>query len=229
MVNRAPRQDGEASIGRTSTDDLEQTGSSADQALRRLREGNARFLSDEPVVSDTSRQRRLQVARGQRPFATLVGCSDSRVGPEILFGVGLGDLFIVRSAGNNVDIAGIGSIEYSVAMLDVPLIVVLGHDQCGAVGAAADVVLDDRELPGSIGRMIEPIIPAVLRAQRNLRPGESLADKAVEENVRQIVKRLKTASEPILLDGQRSGSLKIVGAVYRLATGRVDFMDTTDH
>ena len=77
--------------------------------------------------------------------------------------------------------------------------------------------------------MIEPIIPAVLRAQRNLRPGESLADKAVEENVRQIVKRLQTASEPLLLDAQRSGALKIVGAVYRLDTGQVDFMDASEH
>ena len=162
MGKTVPRQKStpSASVWQPSSPDGESTEFTADQALQRLRDGNQRFLSDEPVHSDTSRHRRLEIARGQQPFATLVGCSDSRVRPELLFGVGLGDLFIVRSAGNNVDIAGIGSIEYSVAVLNVPLIVVLGHDQCGAVAAAADVVTDDRELPGSIGRMIEPIIPA---------------------------------------------------------------------
>jgi carbonic anhydrase len=201
-------------------------GLSAEDALQRLQDGNRRFLVDEPAANDTSRQRRLDIAKGQRPFATLVGCSDSRVGPELLFGVGLGDLFIIRTAGNNVDIAGLGSIEYSVAVLNVRLVVVLGHDQCGAVMAAESVVNDDVELPGSIGRMIEPIIPAVLRAQRNILPGESVLDRAAKENVRQIVRRLRTASEPILLDGQHAGTLKVVGAMYRLETGKVEFFDT---
>jgi carbonic anhydrase len=148
-----------------------------DEALQRLVDGNEAFVADAPVPADLSRERRLALAEGQQPFATLVGCSDSRVGPEQLFGAGLGELFIVRTAGNNVDTAGMGSIEYSVAVLKVPLIVVLGHEKCGAVAAAADVVTKDTRFPGSIARMIEPIVPAVLAAQRNV--GE---DKLVDSS-----------------------------------------------
>lgn len=193
---------------------------SPDEALNRLIEGNAAFVADRPKLPDISRERRLALAQGQQPFATLVGCSDSRVGPEQLFGAGLGELFIVRTAGNNVDTAGMGSIEYSVTALKVPLIVVLGHEKCGAVAAATDVVTKDVRFPGSIGRMIEPIIPAVIAAQRS--SGDSdLVERAVEENVRRMVERLKQFSEPMLLDPQRRGELKVVGAVYKLATGQV--------
>jgi carbonic anhydrase len=195
-----------------------------DEALQRLKDGNAAFIADHPINVDTSRQRRLELAQGQQPFATLVGCSDSRVGPEQLFGAGLGELFIVRSAGNNVDTAGMGSIEYSVMALKVPLIVVLGHEKCGAVAAATQVVTDDARFPGSIGRMIEPIVPAVLAAQRDDKEGD-LVEQAVEENVRRMVERLRTASEPMLIEPQEQGALKVVGAVYGLATGEVRWLD----
>lgn len=194
-----------------------------DEALQRLIDGNEAFVADTPLVSDMSRTRRLELAEGQHPFATLVSCSDSRVGPEQLFGAGLGEVFIVRTAGNNVDTAGMGSIEYSVAVLKVPLIVVLGHDKCGAVAAAADVVTKDTRFPGSIGRMIEPIIPAVLKVHRESGE-ENLVDNSVEENVRRMVERLQTYSEPMLLDPQERGELKVVGAVYELATGRVRWL-----
>lgn len=194
-----------------------------DEALRRLIAGNAAFVSDEPVQPDMSRERRLQLAQGQQPFATLVGCSDSRVGPEQLFGVGLGELFIVRTAGNNVDTAGMGSIEYSVSVLNVPLIVVLGHEKCGAVAAATEVVTKDMRFPGSIGRMIEPIIPAVIAAQRAGADGD-LIERAVEENVRRMVERLQTFSEPMLLEPQSRGELKVVGAVYNLSSGKVRWL-----
>jgi carbonic anhydrase len=197
----------------------------ADEALDRLIAGNARFVADDPIIPDISRARRLELAQGQFPFATLVGCSDSRVGPEQLFGVGLGDLFIVRTAGNNVGTNGMGSIEFSVAQLGVPLIVVLGHERCGAVGAAVQVVTDDAQLAGSMGKMIEPIIPAVLHAQRSLPSGGDLVDAAVHENVRRMVRRLRTASEPMLMEPQATGRLKVVGAYYDLDTGRVDFFD----
>lgn len=193
------------------------------EALQRLIDGNAAFVDDRPVRPDMSRERRLELAHGQRPFATLVGCSDSRVGPEQLFGAGLGELFIVRTAGNNVDTAGMGSIEYSVAVLKVPLIVVLGHEKCGAVAAATEVVTDDVRFPGSIGRMIEPIIPAVIAARRD-HGDHDLVEHAVEENVRRMVERLQTYSEPMLIDPQRTGALKVVGAVYRLSTGRVHWL-----
>lgn len=194
-----------------------------EEALQRLVAGNAAFVEDRPVVPDMSRERRLELAHGQQPFATLVGCSDSRVGPEQLFGAGLGELFIVRTAGNNVDTAGMGSIEYSVMALKVPLIVVLGHEKCGAVVAATEVVTNDVRFPGSIGRMIEPIIPAVIAANRDLGDGD-LVSRAVEENVRRMVERLQTYSEPMLMEPQRAGTLKVVGAVYKLGTGRVHWL-----
>lgn len=194
-----------------------------EEALQRLIDGNAAFVEDRPVAPDMSRERRLELAHGQQPFATLVGCSDSRVGPEQLFGAGLGELFIVRTAGNNVDTAGMGSIEYSVMALKVPLIVVLGHEKCGAVVAATEVVTNDVRFPGSIGRMIEPIIPAVIAANRDLGDGD-LVSRAVEENVRRMVERLQTYSEPMLMEPQEAGTLKVVGAVYKLATGRVHWL-----
>lgn len=193
-----------------------------DEALKRLQEGNAAFVADQPHSPDISRERRLELAQGQQPFATLVGCSDSRVGPEQLFGAGLGELFIVRTAGNNVDTAGMGSIEYSVMALKVPLIVVLGHEKCGAVAAATDVVTKDVRFPGSIGRMVEPIIPAVIAAQRT-NEGD-LVEQAVEENVRRMVERLQKFSEPMLIEPQKRGELKVVGAVYKLATGEVHWL-----
>lgn len=192
-------------------------------ALERLKAGNAAFVADQPRPPDISRERRLALAQGQQPFATLVGCSDSRVGPELLFGAGLGELFIVRTAGNNVDAAGMGSIEYSVLALKVPLIVVLGHEKCGAVAAATDLVTNDTRLPGSISRMIEPIVPAVIAAQRK-HGDQDLVEHAVEENVRRMVERLQAFSEPMLMEPQSRGDLKIVGAVYNLASGQVRWL-----
>ena len=195
-----------------------------DTALARLKEGNRRFVADLPPLSDMSRERRLSLAKGQKPFATLVGCSDSRVGPEQLFGAGLGELFIVRSAGNNIDTAGLGSVEFSVAVLGVPLIVVLGHEACGAVSAAAAVVREDRRFPGAIGRMIEPIVPAVLAAQRD-GGDDNLVERAIEENVRRVVERLHDYSEPMIMEPLASGKLKIVGAVYNLASGAIRWLE----
>jgi carbonic anhydrase len=197
----------------------------ADEALARLKDGNRRFVEDAPHEPDISRERRLALASGQEPFATLVGCSDSRVGPELLFGAGLGELFIVRTAGNNIDTAGMGSIEFSVAVLGVPLIVVLGHEKCGAVAAATEVVTNDARFPGSIGRMIEPIVPAVLAAQRNGWKDGTLVEGAIEENVRRVVERLERYSEPMIVEPVASGKLKVVGAVYSLATGEVRWLD----
>lgn len=193
-----------------------------DEALQRLKDGNARFTADETYDADLSRERRMELAKGQQPFATLVGCSDSRVGPEQLFGVGLGDLFIVRTAGNNIGTAGTGSVEYSVLALGVPLIVVLGHEACGAVVAATQVVTEDKRFPGSIGPMIAPIIPAVLAAQRH--GAEDLVEGAVEENVRRVVERLRNG-EAVLEDALEKGALKVVGAVYSLSTGEVRWLD----
>jgi carbonic anhydrase len=198
-------------------------GLTPDDALELLRQGNRRFVAGEPMPpQQTGPERRAALAQAQRPFCVLVGCSDSRVSPELLFGRGLGDLFIVRNAGNVVGLAAMGSIEYGVAVLGAPLVVVLGHERCGAVQAAVDVVERDATYPGSIGQMIEPIIPAVLSARRE---GDAdLLDRAVRSNVRRVVARLRDTKQ-MLLAPQQDGRLKIVGAYYDLDTGRVVFLD----
>ncbi|QZH76752.1 MAG: carbonic anhydrase [Erythrobacter sp.] len=193
-----------------------------DQALDLLREGNAAFLRGEQTRVLTSAQRRLDLATGQNPFAAYVSCSDSRVPPELLFGRGLGELFIIRNAGNTVDTVALGSIEYAVAVLQVPLVVVMGHQSCGAVKAATDVVNDNATFPGQIGRMIEPIIPAVLAARSE--DGDFL-DNSVRANVRRVVRQLREQTDPIMMEPQRSGRLKVVGAYYGLNDGQVDFFD----
>lgn len=195
---------------------------SPDEALALLEEGNRKFLAGERAAPLSDAQRRLELARGQAPFAAYVTCSDSRVPPELLFGRGLGELFIIRNAGNTVDTVALGSIEYAVAELKVPLVVVMGHERCGAVSAAAKVVTDNATFPGSIGRMVEPIIPAVLKAQGQ---DGDLVENSVRENVRRVVEQLRSQTDPLMLDPQRAGTLKVVGAYYDLDSGGVDFFD----
>ena len=173
----------------------------------------------------STQQRRLDLASSQEPFAAYVTCSDSRVPPELLFGRGLGELFIIRNAGNTVDTVALGSIEYAVAVLSVPLVVVMGHERCGAVDAATKVVKSNATFPGSIGRMIEPIIPAVLQARDE--EGD-LLDNSVRANVRRVVQQLRTQTDPIMMEPQRSGKLWVVGAYYDLDDGKVDFFDLPD-
>lgn len=206
------------------------TGLTPAQALSLLKEGNEQFVTDSPVRSGQGRERRLEIARGQTPMAVLVSCSDSRVPPELLFGRGLGELFIVRNAGNTVDTVAQGSIEYAVAELGVPLIVVLGHERCGAVDAAVSVVEKNVSFPGSIGQMVEPIVPAVLKARAALAGKEpyshdALLDASVRQNVMRIVERLRN-SEAMLLEPLRSKRLMVVGARYDLDDGTVEFFDT---
>lgn len=194
-----------------------------DEALALLKEGNAKFITDSPVRSAVGRERRLEIARQQTPFAVLVSCSDSRVPPELLFGRGLGELFIVRNAGNTVDTTARGSIENAVSQLGVPLVVVMGHERCGAVAAAVSVVEKNASFPGSLGEMIEPIVPAVLKAQAGGKlKGDELVDAAVRENVKRVVARLH-ATGPLLGDPLRAGRLKVVGARYDLDDGTVEF------
>ena len=166
------------------------TALSPDEALQLLIEGNQNFTDDVPTSQPVGRARRLEIAQGQAPFAAYVTCSDSRVSPEILFGRGLGELFIVRNAGNTVDTVALGSIEFAVAQLGVPLVVVMGHENCGAVSAAKAVVDDNTHFPGNIGKMIEPIIPAVLDVRGQT--GDGLSN-AVHANVRRVVRQLRTS------------------------------------
>lgn len=194
-----------------------------DQALAMLKQGNRDFLAGKPNRQDPNGRRRLEIARAQYPIAVLVSCSDSRVPPELLFGRGLGELFIIRNAGNTIDTVAMGSLEYAVAELNVPLVVVMGHERCGAVAAAVSVVEKGATFPGSIGQMVEPIIPAVLDARRN-QPAD-LLDASVRANVHRTVTRLRDFSEPMVLDRIRQRKLRIVGARYDLDDGRVEFFE----
>jgi carbonic anhydrase len=199
------------------------TDLSPDDALALLKEGNRQYVNGNVVLPHrVGAERRAALAQEQRPFCVLVGCSDSRVSPELLFGRGLGDLFIVRNAGNVVDLAAMGSIEYGVAVLGAPLVVVLGHERCGAVQAAVNVVEKDTEYPGSIGQMIEPILPAVLRAKREDK-GDLLGG-AVRHNVMRVVERLRS-TEQMLQEPQQQRRLKIIGAHYDLGDGKVEFFE----
>jgi carbonic anhydrase len=205
-----------------AADPVARTTLTPDQALRLMKEGNDNYRTDAPYRGTQGRERRVELARGQAPFCVLVGCSDSRVPPELLFGRGLGELFIVRNAGNTVDTAALGSIEYGVGVLGCPLIVVLGHEACGAVAAAVDVVEKGTTFPGVIGEMVQPIIPAVLEARRM--SGGTLLDNSIVSNAKRVANRLVTQSS-VLQESVRGGKLKVVPARYDLDDGDVDFFD----
>jgi carbonic anhydrase len=196
---------------------------SSDEALQYLIDGNNAFLAGTRAEPPVGPARRLELAKGQAPFCAYVTCSDSRVPPELLFGRGLGELFIIRNAGNTIDTVAMGSIEYAVAVLKVPLVVVMGHESCGAVDAAKKVVEENARFPGAIDDMIHPILPAVLGARDA--DGKIDLNEAVRENVRRTVNMLRTKSDPIMLEPQRAGRLKVVGAFYDLDQGKVDFFD----
>lgn len=192
-----------------------------DAVLAKLLEGNKRFVSGQTSLLSRRRPEDFRaLAEGQAPLAVIVGCADSRVAPELIFDQGVGDLFVIRVAGNIVDGAGPtvkGSIEYAVAELGVRLIMVLGHSQCGAVAAAIEHIEADDALPGSIGDLIRPIRPAVAAAKGQ--PGDKL-DNVIAANVKAGVERLK-AADPILSKAAKAGELKVVGATYELGTGEV--------
>ncbi len=198
------------------------TAPSADQALQNLRVGNTRFFSNARTAPNVTPQRIRETAeKGQNPFVTILSCADSRVPLEHIFDAGIGDLFVVRVAGNVADTDEVGTIEYGVGHLHTPLLVVMGHTACGAVKAVAE----GAEVHGSIPGLVDNIIPAVEFVKRN-RPeltGHDLINAAVEANVWQSIDDVISGSEEVrgLLT---KGSLKIVGAVYDIATGKVRFM-----
>ena len=205
-----------------AADPTPKTTLNSDQVLRLLKEGNEQFRMEAPFRAAQGRERRMELARGQAPFCVVIGCSDSRVPPELLFGRGLGELFVIRNAGNTVDLAALGSIEYGVEVLGCPLVVVLGHESCGAVAAAVEVVQKNATFPGVIGEMIQPIIPAVLSIRRL--NGEVVLDDAVTANAKRVAARLKSQSA-VVQAALRQNSLKIVAARYDLDAGHVDWFE----
>ncbi len=185
--------------------------------IERLAQGNERFCDGRLRFVQDVLSRRENLAKGQHPFAVVVGCADSRVAPEIVFDQGLGDLFVVRVAGNVLSDPDLGSIEYAIEHLGAKLIVVLGHERCGAVKA----VLDGGHLPAHLASFVPSLSPAVAQAKAQ---GGDVLDNAVRANVARIVTKLEHC-EPLLAEHAHFQLVKIVGARYDLDTGAVEFFD----
>lgn len=179
-----------------------------------LREGNARFASDQPAASDIGSSRRLEVVKGQHPFAVIVTCADSRVPPEHIFSQGLGALFVVRIAGNIADPYVIGSVEYAVEHLHVPLVVVLGHEECGAVAAA----LAPERPEGNLGRLISKIDTG-----RLVETGDAPLSAAIRNNVMTQMNRMMSRSA-VLRTSREEKKAKYVTGIYHLNDGRVEWL-----
>ncbi|GGJ16808.1 carbonic anhydrase [Paenarthrobacter histidinolovorans] len=185
-------------------------------AWRRLREGNERFVSGESLHPNQDAARRSSLIENQNPFAVIFGCSDSRLAAEIIFDLGLGDAFVVRTAGQVIDDAVLGSLEYSISQLRVPLIVILGHDSCGAV-MATKAAVETGEMPaGFIRDLVERITPSVLTAKRNEQ--EDVNDMVVE-HVKQTAARLADSSR-VISDAIDDGRVAVIGLSYKLDEGR---------
>jgi carbonic anhydrase len=192
---------------------------SPDASLNLLMEGNERYVEGDSRRHDFKREREALVG-GQNPYAGILSCADSRIAPEYAFDSGRGDLFVCRVAGNFANSDTIASMEYAVAMLGTPLIVVLGHDACGAVGATIKSLKDNSTLPGHLPSLVTSIAPAVSAISG--RSGDPL-DNAIRQNVIDNVAKLKSAT-PILSSAVEQGKLKVVGGIYRLKDGRVEMI-----
>jgi carbonic anhydrase len=193
-----------------------------DDGLGRLVAGNNRFVNGNPTHQGRTSARLVEVVETQTPFAIILGCSDSRVSPEIVFDQGVGDLFVVRVAGNTaMDPILLGSIEYSVAELGSVLLMVLGHENCGAVKAALSEVQKGTTFPGDIGNLLGPVVPAAQSV--GTLPAASQLDGAIKQNVLNQV-QLLGASSAIIQPAVAAGKLKIVGAEYTLGTGKVTIL-----
>lgn len=190
---------------------------SAQQALQMLKEGNGRFRESLQTKDVSSQRRQELLSNGQKPFAVILGCSDSRVPPEIIFDQALGDIFVIRVAGNVVSPIELGSIEYGAEHLHAPLLVILGHDNCGAVKAT----VDGGEAPGSIGAIVDLIKPSVEKAKADGASGNDLYEQACEENLRAMLAIVQQS--PIIQEMLEHGHLQIVLAKYLQKSGEVLF------
>ncbi len=195
---------------------------SADEALRRLIEGNQRFQRGEPHLSGVARETLAELARGQHPFATILGCSDSRVAPETIFHAGLGELFVIRVAGNVLSPEVAGSIQYAGSHLKTPLLVVLGHEGCGAIHAALSAKFQGVQQRSRIQLLVDSILPALEALNVDLPPAAQAA-QAVELNVRWTVRAVLDSPEGRARFAE--GRVKYLGAIYEIETGRVRFLD----
>jgi carbonic anhydrase len=194
----------------------------ADEALRRLQEGNERFVDGRARFPTVQREVLAELAKGQHPFATVLGCSDSRVPPELLFDAGFGELFVIRVAGNVLGPSIAGTLQYAGTHLHTPLFIVLGHEGCGAVEAALAEKLHGARHRSRIALLLKNIAPALDKLDQTLPPA-ALLSAAVEANVRWTIRELLESPE-----GKARalvGDVKLMGAVYDIATGRVRFLE----
>ena len=202
--------------------DTEPYPSNANEALVRLKNGNQRFMDEQPRHTHEKSSWRSLLVESQKPFATVVGCSDSRVPPELIFDVGFGDLFTIRLAGNIIAEDVIGSLQYAVAHLHTQLIVVMGHEGCGAVAATIEEMLHKTKEPKHIESLIKSIKPGLKKLDLKLEH-DTLMHAAVEANVRWSIRELLALPEAKLAVQEKR--ITLIGAVYELNTGRVRFLD----
>jgi carbonic anhydrase len=193
---------------------------SAEEALARLVSGNERFVRGEARFPTVQKEILAELARGQHPYATVIGCSDSRVPPELIFDAGFGELFIIRVAGNVISAEVMGTIQYAAVHLQTPLFVVLGHEGCGAVEAALEAKLHGVNQPSRIALLLDRIQPGL--QDLDARPGAGQLNAAVEANVRWSMRQLHDTPEGRAR--MQEGILKLAGAVYELETGHVRFL-----
>ena len=193
----------------------------ADEALQRLIDGNARFVRGEARFPTVQKEILADLARGQHPYATILGCSDSRVPPELVFDAGFGELFIVRVAGNVISHEVMGTLQYAGVHLQTPLFVVLGHEGCGAVQAALAARHPDADHPERIARLLENIVPGLRGIDDGL-PADVQMHRGVEANVRWAMRQLHETTE--VEQRVQEGRMRLVGAVYELETGRVQWL-----
>ena len=197
-------------------------GWSAEQALTHLKEGNARFVDGRARFPTVQKEILATLAKGQHPYATIVGCSDSRVPPELVFDAGFGELFIIRIAGNVISPEVMGSLQYAAVHLKTPLFVILGHEGCGAVQAALAALHQFKQERARIAMLLDRILPGLESIDANL-PDEAKMHAAVEANVRWSMHQILDTPEGRARKDE--GILKLVGAVYELKTGRVRFLE----
>lgn len=210
---------GEAYEGDTAPNRKDNKDMTAEDARAALESGNRTYLQSGAQAESL----RADLAEnGQHPYAVVVTCSDSRVSPEVLFQTDLGDVFVIRTAGNVVDAFAVGSVEYAVEHLETPLVIVMGHSNCGAVSAA----VEGGEAPGDIAAIVEEIAPSVTQAQNEETGEKAVLDKAIALNVEHTLSQLRDSE--VLSHLEEQGKVKMLGAVYNIHTGEVSFLDSAE-
>jgi carbonic anhydrase len=219
-ASAAPPPPAAATPNPATANKVEPLAANADQALQLLRDGNQRFAENRAEHLDDNLERRIAVISTQKPFATILSCVDSRVPIELIFDRGIGDLVVIRSAGEVLDRSVVGSLEFGVAELNTPLLMVLGHQRCGALTAAVKAYDTHETQPGDLEYLVDALAPAV--KQVTGQPGDRVTN-AVKANVKLTLAQLRTSA--VLAQAESAGKVKMVGGYYDLDSGKVDVLD----